>query len=257
MASVCCRDRSFFAELAFSHTVDVRGVLRLYFVYKFIWGLVYRSIIFLSSYYPMDIIVSLFYLAVIIPSAIIHEYMHGWVADRLGDPTARYAGRLTLNPKSHIDPWGTILLPLLLFFSTGGRFLFAYAKPVPYNPYNLKNQRTGPMWVALAGPLSNLFLAFAFALVVRVLPITDLTAFLSIIIYANIGLAVFNLVPIPPLDGSKVLFALLPDSLYTLKETLERYGFMMLIAFILFFPGVIAPIVNYIFQLFVGSRIAF
>ncbi|HRH23413.1 MAG TPA: site-2 protease family protein [Candidatus Magasanikbacteria bacterium] len=204
----------------------------------------------------MDSLISLFYLLVIIPSAIIHEYMHGWVADRLGDPTARYAGRLTLNPKSHVDLWGTIILPILLYLSTGGRFLFAYAKPVPYNPYNLKNQRTGPMMVALAGPASNLLLAFAFSIVLRVLPISDMTLFLSIIVYANIGLAIFNLLPIPPLDGSKVLYALLPDSMWKVKTTLERYGFMILIGFILFFPGVISPVVQYIFQLFVGDKIS-
>ncbi len=205
----------------------------------------------------MDVIVSLFYLAVIIPSAIIHEYMHGWVADRLGDPTARYAGRLTLHPKSHIDLWGTILLPLLLYFSTGGRFLFAYAKPVPYNPYNLKNQRTGPMWVALAGPLSNLFLACVFGMLVRFMPIGDMTVFLLIIVYANVGLTIFNLLPIPPLDGSKVLYAVLPDSLWKVKETLERYGFFILIAFILFFPGVTSPVVEYIVRILVGDKVVF
>ncbi len=216
---------------------------------------VYSIIFFLSSQDPMDNLIAFFYLLVIIPSAIMHEYMHGWVADRLGDPTARYAGRLTLNPKSHIDLWGTIILPIFLYLSTGGRFLFAYAKPVPYNPYNLKNQKTGPMWVALAGPLSNLFLAFLFSMVIRVLPISDMTLFFSIIVYANIGLAVFNLLPIPPLDGSKVLYAILPDSLWKVKEILERYGFMILIAFILFFSGFISPVVQYIFQLFVGSKV--
>lgn len=212
----------------------------------------YSIYLFLSSH-AMDIVVSLFYLAVVIPSAIIHEYMHGWVADRLGDPTARYAGRLTLNPKSHIDLWGTILLPLLLYFSTGGRFLFAYAKPVPYNPYNLKNQRTGPVWVALAGPFSNLFLAFIFGILVRFMPLGDMTIFLLIIVYANVGLAIFNLLPIPPLDGSKVLYALLPDSLANIKQTLDRYGFVILIAFIFFFPGVISPVVNFIVRLLVGD----
>ncbi len=205
----------------------------------------------------MDPIISLFYLAVIIPSAIIHEYMHGWVADRMGDPTARYAGRLTLNPKSHIDLWGTIVLPLLLYVSTGGRFLFAYAKPVPYNPYNLKNQKTGPMWVALAGPLSNLLLAFVFGMLVRFMPVGDITVFLLIIVYANVGLAIFNLLPIPPLDGSKVLYALLPDSLWKVTETLERYGMFILFGFIILFPGVISPVVQYVVQLLVGERFAF
>ncbi len=205
----------------------------------------------------MDPIISLFYLAVIIPSAVIHEYMHGWVADRMGDPTARYAGRLTLNPKSHVDLWGTILLPVLLYISTGGRFLFAYAKPVPYNPYNLKNQRTGPVWVALAGPLSNLVLAAVFAILIRLMPIGDITMFLLIIVYANVGLAIFNLLPIPPLDGSKVLYAVLPDSLWKVKETLERYGMFILFGFIILFPGVISPAVQYVVQLLVGNAVRF
>lgn len=205
----------------------------------------------------MDPIISLFYLAVIIPSAVIHEYMHGWVADRMGDPTARYAGRLTLNPKSHVDLWGTILLPVLLYISTGGRFLFAYAKPVPYNPYNLKNQRTGPVWVALAGPLSNLVLAVVFAMLIRLMPIGDITMFLLIIVYANVGLALFNLLPIPPLDGSKVLYAVLPDSLWKVKETLERYGMFILFGFIILFPGVISPAVQYVVQLLVGNAVRF
>lgn len=207
--------------------------------------------------YCMDPIISLFYLAVIIPSAVIHEYMHGWVADRMGDPTARYAGRLTLNPKSHVDLWGTILLPVLLYISTGGRFLFAYAKPVPYNPYNLKNQRTGPVWVALAGPLSNLVLAAVFAMLIRLMPIGDITMFLLIIVYANVGLAIFNLLPIPPLDGSKVLYAVLPDSLWKVKETLERYGMFILFGFIILFPGVISPAVQYVVQLLVGNAVRF
>lgn len=205
----------------------------------------------------MEMIVSLFYLVVIIPSAIIHEYMHGWMADRLGDPTARYAGRLTLNPKSHIDLVGTIILPLFLYFTTGGQILFAYAKPVPYNPYNLKNQRTGPMWVALAGPLSNLFLALLFSMVLRFMPFGTMTAFLLIIVYANVGLAIFNLLPIPPLDGSKVLYALLPDSLSKVKYTLDRFGFIILIGFMLLFPGIITPIVEYIVHLFVGTIAVF
>ena len=210
---------------------------------------VYRFVIFLSR-----ISVSLIlYFLLIIPSAILHEYMHGWVADRLGDPTARYAGRLTLNPKAHIDPWGTILMPLLLFFATGGRFLFAYAKPVPFNPYNLKYQRFGPLMVAIAGPLSNLFLAFIFGLTVRFGGVTNLTPFFSAIVYTNVLLAVFNLVPIPPLDGSKVLYALLPDSLWKVKTTLEQYGIWLLLIFMFFFFPVIEPVVNVLYWLFVGA----
>ena len=173
-----------------------------------------------------------FYFLVIVPSAIIHEYAHGAMADRLGDPTARYAGRLTLNPKAHIDMWGTILMPLILFFLSGGNFLFAYAKPVPYNPYNLKNQKWGPALVAIAGPLANLLLAAAFALVVRLFPTAAIATFAYIIVYANVMLLVFNLVPIPPLDGSKILYAILPDSARGIKIFLERYGFVLLMIFI-------------------------
>lgn len=201
----------------------------------------------------MDFLPLLFFLVVIIPSAIIHEYAHGWMADQLGDPTARYAGRLTLDPRAHIDKWGTILMPLFLFFLTAGRFLFAYAKPVPYNPYNLKDQKLGPVWVALAGPGSNLLLAFVFGLLVRYLPLSNLTIFLSIIVYANVLLAIFNLVPIPPLDGSKVLYAVLPDSQYQLKVALERYGFVILLAFIFFGFQFITPIIVFFYRLFTGG----
>lgn len=201
----------------------------------------------------MDFLPLVFFFLVIIPSAIIHEYAHGWMADQLGDPTARYAGRLSLNPKVHIDKWGTLLMPLILFFITSGSFLFAYAKPVPYNPYNLKNQKTGPMWVALAGPLSNLFLALLFGITLQVLPFSNISQFLYIIVYANVLLAVFNMVPIPPLDGSKILYALLPDSQYKIKMALEQYKFVILLAFIFFGFQFIRPIISFLTSLFTGG----
>ncbi len=202
----------------------------------------------------MELIPLLFFFIIIIPSAILHEYMHGWVADRLGDPTARYAGRLTLNPVAHIDLWGTILMPLILFLVSGGKFMFSYAKPVPYNPYNLRAGKWGPAYVAIAGPLANFTLAYAFGLVVQFAPVGEtLRAILSIIVYANVLLGVFNLVPIPPLDGSKVLFALLPDSMYRLKMTLERYGFIILLVFIFYFFSWISPIIFWLFRLFTGG----
>ncbi len=194
----------------------------------------------------------LFYFFVIIPSAIIHEYAHGWAADMMGDKTARYAGRLTINPIVHIDLWGTILMPIMLSVLTGGRFLFAYAKPVPYNPYNLKNQKWGPAMVAIAGPMANFLLAFAFALVIRFFPNASMSYILSIIVYANIMLMVFNLVPIPPLDGSKILYAILPDSAQNIKNFLDRYGFFILLFFIFFMFELITPIINGLFRLLVG-----
>ncbi len=171
----------------------------------------------------------------------------------LGDPTARHAGRLTVNPMAHIDPWGTILMPIMLSILTGGRFLFAYAKPVPYNPYNLKNQKWGPVMVALAGPAANLLLAVAFALLIRFLPLPlGLAEILAIIVYANIMLMIFNLVPIPPLDGSKVLYAVLPSSAYKIKNFLERYGFVILLFFVFFLFELISPLINGLFRLLVG-----
>ncbi len=194
----------------------------------------------------------IFYFLVIVPSAIIHEYAHGWVAGMLGDPTARYAGRLTINPKAHIDLFGTIIMPIVLSLATAGKFSFAYAKPVPYNPYNLKNQKWGPVLVAIAGPAANLLLATAFALVVRVLHVSDFSSILATIVYANIMLAIFNLVPIPPLDGSKLLYALLPSSAYKIKSFLDQYGTWLLLVFIFFFSGILMPIVQLIFLLLIG-----
>lgn len=194
----------------------------------------------------------IFYFLVIVPSAIIHEYAHGWVADMLGDPTARYAGRLTVNPVPHIDLWGTILMPIMLAVLTGGKFLFAYAKPVPYNPYNLKDQKWGPVMVALAGPAANFLLAMTFALIIRFLPVSDFSSILATIVYANVMLMIFNLVPIPPLDGSKVLYAILPSSAYEIKNFLDRYGFMILLFFVFFLFELISPLINGLFRLLVG-----
>jgi Zn-dependent protease len=194
----------------------------------------------------------IFYFLVIVPSAIIHEYAHGLAADMLGDPTARLAGRLTINPIPHIDLWGTILMPITLSVLTGGKFLFAYAKPVPYNQYNLKNQKWGPAMVAVAGPIANLLLATAFAIFVRILPTSSFTEILKIIVYANVMLTIFNLVPIPPLDGSKILYALLPDSAVGIRNFLDKYGFVILLFFVFFLFELIAPLIELLFRLLVG-----
>ncbi|HTR18594.1 MAG TPA: site-2 protease family protein [Candidatus Paceibacterota bacterium] len=160
----------------------------------------------------MDITADVFIIVIVIFSAIIHEVMHGVAADYLGDKTARYAGRLTLNPIPHIDPFGSILLPLLLALS-GSPIFFGWAKPVPYNPYNLRPGRFSEAIVAGAGPASNLVIALIFGAIVRfqVLGPTVNTA-LFLVVVINVMLCIFNLIPIPPLDGSKVLEALLPRS---------------------------------------------
>lgn len=192
-----------------------------------------------------------FYFFIIIPSAILHEYAHGAAAERLGDPTARRAGRLTLNPAVHVDLWGTILIPFILFVSTGGQYLFAYAKPVPYNPEKLRNKRWGTAAVALAGPTMNFLLAFAFGLVVRLLPEGSVASgFLSIIVYANILLGIFNLMPIPPIDGSKVLQALLSPR--RMQQPLEQYGTLLLLIFVFFFFPRLTPIFQQLFVWFTG-----
>lgn len=204
----------------------------------------------------MDITSAIFFFIILIMSVIIHEYAHGWVAERLGDPTAKLAGRLTLNPIPHIDPIGTILVPLVLVLLPGG-FIFGWAKPVPFNPYLLRNKRWGPAWVALAGPGSNLIMAVIMSVIIRSLGINIFSTFLAIIVFINILLAVFNLIPVPPLDGSKVLYALLPDNETWLrfKINLERYGMMLVILVILFAWDFIFPIISGLFRLLVGFKL--
>lgn len=198
----------------------------------------------------MDIVSAVFLVAVIIFSAIIHEVMHGYAADRLGDPTARYAGRLTLNPIPHIDPIGSILLPLVLVLS-GSPIFFGWAKPVPYNPYNLRPGRFSEAIVAGAGPASNLIIAAVFGILVRVLgPNSLLAEFFFLIVVVNVMLCIFNLIPIPPLDGSKVLEALLPRSLqygYTRwRHGMERnpfIGMLLVIIIVLLLGGVFSNLI--------------
>ena len=199
----------------------------------------------------------IFQIAILLFSIVIHEVSHGAVAYALGDPTAKDEGRLTLNPIKHLDPFGSILLPILTYIAGG--FIFGWARPVPYNPYYLKR----PKWlgwispdalVGAAGPLSNVILAIVFGLLIRLAEVFYFfpPAFFQIaafIVFLNLILAIFNLVPIPPLDGSKVLFALLPHRADEIMVFMERYGFMLLLVFIFLLSGIILPIATFFFRL--------
>jgi len=196
-----------------------------------------------------------FQIAVLIMSVVIHEVAHGVAARHYGDRTAEYEGRLTLNPIKHLDPIGSVLVPLILFFTNTG-VVFGWAKPVPYNPYNLRPGRWPEAAVAAAGPASNLILAAFFSILFRVgFAAGYSAAFLHItalIVSINLLLMIFNLMPIPPLDGSKLLFALFPDNIYRLRNFFERYGLILVIAFIFFAWQFISPVVGVLLRLFLG-----
>ena len=201
----------------------------------------------------------IFPLAILLMSVVIHEVSHGYAALMLGDRTAHYAGRLTLNPIKHLDMFGSVLLPLFLAFA-GSPFLFGYAKPVPYNPHNLSIPRWGPAIVAAAGPLSNIAIALVFGMVARFLPFfgasgefATFSAVAQLIVSVNLLLALFNLVPIPPLDGSGVLFAFLPWRYAWVEHVLIRYGFFILIIFIFFFSHVLSRPLFFLCNLFTGA----
>lgn len=199
--------------------------------------------------------INLLDVLVLVMCVVVHEISHGYAALLLGDKTAKYAGRLTLNPLKHIDLWGSIILPIILALLPGG-LVFGYAKPVPVNPYNLRNRRYGEAIVAFAGPLSNIFLAVFFALLLRFglqsglsLPVE----FVGKLILINIVLAVFNMVPVPPLDGSKVLFGLLGTRGEGFRRHMERFGLIYIIIFIFFLWDLVSPLIIKIFDLLIGG----
>ena len=203
---------------------------------------------------------------VLILSIIVHEIAHGYAADSLGDPTARLAGRLTLNPLPHIDLMGSLLLPGLLIF-TGSPIMFGWAKPVPYNPYNLKARRWGETLVAVAGSATNLFLAVIFGLVVRFAPLLGLdqaaVTLAATIAFINLFLGLFNLIPFPPLDGFTVLRSALPwhlsDGLTRFEQYIRTLGIASLLVFLLVFSylfiGPFFSLVVWLFGFLTGSGI--
>lgn len=170
-------------------------------------------------------------------AVILHEVAHGWVADRLGDPTARHMGRLTLNPLAHIDPIGTVLMPIFLMLTTG--FFFGYAKPVPVNFWNLRDPKRDMVWVAAAGPATNIALAIVCGLLYRVVPndvggLLPLATIVALSVQLNVLLAIFNLLPIPPADGGRILLGLLPNGQAELVSRVEPFG-MFILMFLIFF----------------------
>ena len=209
-----------------------------------------------------DILTVVFFIVSLVPAIVLHEVSHGVVADRMGDHTARFAGRLTLNPIKHVDPFGTVVLPGLLLlpylFGRGTNPVFGYAKPMPVNPANLKDPDRQMMWIALAGPGTNLVLAVLGALAFRLIGGGGgyVERFFLIFLLVNVLLAVFNVMPIPPLDGSKVLARFLPPRARHVYQSLEPYGalFMLLIFFL--FPSaifaIVDPIVEGLFRLLIS-----
>ena len=197
----------------------------------------------------------LIYIIPLLFAITLHEAAHGWVASKLGDHTARMMGRVTLNPIKHVDPVGTILVPLALLLMPGVGFIFGWAKPVPINFRALRSQKSGMIWVALAGPGANFLMAIGWlilAIISLKLELFTLYSMARVGIFLNILLAVFNLLPIPPLDGSRVISALLPGPLAYKYGQFEQYGFLILLGlmFIGGFQLFVLPIVAQIQLLF-------
>ena len=198
----------------------------------------------------MDPISIIFSIVILIMSVVLHELSHGYAAVALGDPTPRIQGRLTLNPLKHLDPVGSVLVPIIT--SLFG-FTFGWAKPVQWNPYNLKNPRSGEVIIAAAGPACNLLIAVVFGLLIRFAPFSSsFVEISSYVVLINIVLALFNLVPLPPLDGSHILFSLLPPSMSNVRMVIQRYSiFFLLIALFVIWP-LVSPLIYILFHALTG-----
>ena len=189
------------------------------------------------------------YLIILLFAIVFHEYAHGWVAYKLGDPTAKQAGRLTLNPIKHVDPVGTVILPVVL--SVLHLPLFGWAKPVPVNFMRLGSPRRDMIWVAMAGPFINIILALMFSVILKLNILQNFESYFSMAVFLNVLLAVFNMLPIPPLDGSRLVMGLLPKNLAIPYSRLERYGLLIVagLIFLNVFEIIILPVVLFICSL--------
>jgi Zn-dependent protease len=206
----------------------------------------------------VDVVTKLLFVLVFIPAVVFHEVAHGYVANMLGDPTAKNAGRLSLNPIRHVDPIGTVLMPALLLIFTG--FVFGYAKPVPIDPRYFKNFRVGMLLTGLAGPATNLVFAIVSGLVILLLggmpshlmngmagaatPLNVILTVLFLFYWVNLILMFVNLIPIPPLDGSRVLPIFLTDAGIQVYAKVEQYGLMIVIGLIVLFPTALSAYFN-------------
>jgi Zn-dependent protease len=202
-----------------------------------------------------------FFVIALVPGVILHELMHGVVANAFGDPTAGEAGRLSLNPIRHVDPFGTIILPGMLLAASaigGPGIVFGYAKPVPVNSGRLRNPRSHMLLVALAGPFTNLVLAGLAALLIQIVqPATLRTAQFAVIwVLTNVVLFVFNMIPLPPLDGSELIARVLPRRALAVYRSLSPYGFAVLFLLLLAFPtvlsGVMGPVIQTLLRVLLG-----
>ena len=203
------------------------------------------------------IIFILFQILIVLFSVVIHEVSHGVAAYSMGDDTAKRLGRLTLNPLKHLDPFGSVILPIVTLLLGG--FIFGYAKPVPYNPLKLSDRKYGPAKVAIAGPLSNFVVAFGFGTLLRFMPASlDATLLPDVFVFIvliNLMLGIFNLMPVPPLDGHWLVLTFLPDKFYKFKMFFQQFGiFLFILLLFVIFP-IVFPLVQVLFKVFTGSSI--
>ncbi len=208
----------------------------------------------------IDIITLAMYLIILVITLTIHEFCHAWAGHLLGDITAKDHGRLTLNPLAHIDPLTTLLLPIGLIM-LGSPVVFGAARPVPFNPYAVRYDKWGVVLVAIAGPVSNLVMATMVGLYLRFVPISGVYGqFLLQFVIVNLAFFIFNMIPFPPLDGSRVLYAIAPVPVRDAMDTIERYGIVVVFVFILLLFPLISPFitagVEFLLHLIVGSTVS-
>lgn len=214
-------------------------------------GIVPYNRFYASNYLDMNTSLLIFSIVALIFSVIVHEVSHGYAAEWQGDPTPRAQKRLTLNPIPHLDIFGSIIVPVILVLSGAG-FIMGWAKPVQFNPTYFRNKVWGPVLVALAGPLANITIAVLISLVLRFVPAQpQFFELATTVVYINLLLAVFNLLPIPPLDGHYLLFAALPKGSERIKYFLTKYGIVLFLLVVLFLWKYIQPIVDFLYTILI------